>query len=301
MGAPTRGRLRVSNGITVESCNPSLVWSDDSEFLAVPKWVGRSQKLMVISVTRRQCQYSRVTYEVLELHSFSNGVMCGMDSPHYRPNAFAEDVRSLRWLGEPPLGGRWEPMRTWTSGLWGWLAPLTDEPNDSRWLVWPGEAPGTAPTAVHGGGLRLGAVHAPLAERLLAADDGGRERAAVAAAEFAVEQSGLRSPLVAESLAAVRGQAPFQAGRRRLWQLSAQLQDRFYQLRAGSGKGGAPLGEWMAIYRQACAARALCHATEKDLPHGKDPLRAASEATYEAIDLADEPPELFRHVEEALK
>jgi len=39
MGAPTAGLLRLSNGMTFERCNPSLVWSADSAYLAVPQWM----------------------------------------------------------------------------------------------------------------------------------------------------------------------------------------------------------------------------------------------------------------------
>ena len=54
MGGPTAGQLRLSNGIELDSCNPSIVWSEDSRYLAVPQWsAGRTQRLVVIDVPQR--------------------------------------------------------------------------------------------------------------------------------------------------------------------------------------------------------------------------------------------------------
>lgn len=98
MGAPTSGRLVLSNGMFRESCNPSLVWSDDSEYLAVPQWTpGHMQRLMIISVSRRQSRCARGTYRVLELHSFRGGVVRGVDSPVHMPKRIAVKVSDLSW------------------------------------------------------------------------------------------------------------------------------------------------------------------------------------------------------------
>jgi hypothetical protein len=97
MGAPTSGQLLMSNGMTREMCNPSIVWSDDSEFLAVPQWTtGRTQRLMVISIQHRTSRYVDDEFRVLELHDFSNGIVRGIDSPIYMPQSFAFDVRALQ-------------------------------------------------------------------------------------------------------------------------------------------------------------------------------------------------------------
>ena len=56
MGNPTIGTLLLSSGLKVENCNPSFVWSDDSNFLAVAQysanWFGGigKQKLLIINV-----------------------------------------------------------------------------------------------------------------------------------------------------------------------------------------------------------------------------------------------------------
>ena len=75
MGAPTCGRLRFSNGFTVEDCNPSLVWSADSRYLAVPQWTrDKSQRLLVVEPAARRFASMPGLYCVLQLESFVNGV-----------------------------------------------------------------------------------------------------------------------------------------------------------------------------------------------------------------------------------
>ncbi|HST52989.1 MAG TPA: hypothetical protein VLJ61_13340 [Pyrinomonadaceae bacterium] len=98
MGAPTRGRLVLSNGINVEDCNPSMVWSDDSEYLAVPQWTeDREQRLAVISMSRRKVTYAPGKFRVLELHTFSQGKIKAVDSPIYQPREVEIVMSELKW------------------------------------------------------------------------------------------------------------------------------------------------------------------------------------------------------------
>jgi hypothetical protein len=98
MGAPTLGVLRISNGLTRPSCNPSMVWSSDSEYLAVPQWTrGRGQRLMIISVSRRASRLAPGEYRVLELESFENGVVRGIDSPAHLPAPIRVDITPMDW------------------------------------------------------------------------------------------------------------------------------------------------------------------------------------------------------------
>ena len=54
MGAPTYGILNISNGMSYRGCNPSIVWSDDFKYLAVPQWTReRDQRLLVISLEQK--------------------------------------------------------------------------------------------------------------------------------------------------------------------------------------------------------------------------------------------------------
>jgi hypothetical protein len=98
MGAPTSGTLQLSNGMSRESCNPSMVWSDDSAYLAVPQWTReRRQRLLIVSVARQTSRYAPGEYRVLELHAFRDGVVSGVDSPVYQSRPVAVDVRQLAW------------------------------------------------------------------------------------------------------------------------------------------------------------------------------------------------------------
>ena len=98
MGAPTSGLLKVSNGLSYQRCNPSMVWSGDSEYLAVPQWTfRRQQRLMVISIQRKQAGYAPGIYSVLELHSFSNGKIAGINSPIHLPRPIEIDVGEIQW------------------------------------------------------------------------------------------------------------------------------------------------------------------------------------------------------------
>jgi hypothetical protein len=98
MGAPTSGVLNISNGLRFEDCNPSMVWSADSEYIAVPQWTtGRRQRLMIVSVSHRLHRYAPGTYRVLRLESFENGIVTGIDSPIHLPKQIQVDIASIRW------------------------------------------------------------------------------------------------------------------------------------------------------------------------------------------------------------
>jgi hypothetical protein len=103
MGAPTSGELWLSNGIRIDSCNPSIVWSDDSRYLAVPQWApNRSQRLVVVDVKSRERRAFASTFRVLQLDSFSNGWIEGIDSPINRPVRVVLKVEDLFGGTAPP-------------------------------------------------------------------------------------------------------------------------------------------------------------------------------------------------------
>ena len=103
MGAPTRGKLVVSDNslggrthFSVESCNPSFVWSSDSRALAVPQWTpNRRQRMCIVSVPSGAVQAVAGEFSVLELHSLEQGIIRGVDSPIYMPRSFAFSVEAL--------------------------------------------------------------------------------------------------------------------------------------------------------------------------------------------------------------
>lgn len=97
-GAPTYGILNISNGMSYRSCNPSIVWSDNSRYLAVPQWTReRDQRLLVISLEDQSSGYAPGLFRVLELHSFLNGKIKGIDSPIYQPREIEIDVNQIQW------------------------------------------------------------------------------------------------------------------------------------------------------------------------------------------------------------
>lgn len=98
MGGPTSGELKLSNGINREHCNPSFVWSADSRFLAVPQWTKeRNQRLLIIDVVARQSRYAPGEYRVMQLESFENMVVKGVDSPIHMPRIIELDVTKIGW------------------------------------------------------------------------------------------------------------------------------------------------------------------------------------------------------------
>ena len=85
-GGPTYGVVTLSNGMTFDSCNPSFVWSTDSKYLAVPQWTHyREQRLLVINAVQGTFELLPEVFQVLELHTFTCGVVEGIDSPVYKP------------------------------------------------------------------------------------------------------------------------------------------------------------------------------------------------------------------------
>jgi hypothetical protein len=95
MGAPTRGTLQISNGIVRDDCNPSIVWSDDSQFLAASEIVdhGQPARVLVFSMSRGEARYAPGQYRGLELQSFSQGSVRATDGE----KAIEIDVSGIAW------------------------------------------------------------------------------------------------------------------------------------------------------------------------------------------------------------
>lgn len=78
MGNPTSGMLCVSNGLHIERCNPSFLWSDDSRYLAVPKYFGtwvRKQRLLVIDFAERALYASSFRDYYYQPETFTAGLL----------------------------------------------------------------------------------------------------------------------------------------------------------------------------------------------------------------------------------
>lgn len=100
MGAPLASSLSI-NGTNIEGkFLPSCVWSSDSKFLALPKWIWggehhKRQQLSVYSVEQQVLHVATQRYGVLQLNSFEAGLVKGVNSPAYQPEAFEFEISEL--------------------------------------------------------------------------------------------------------------------------------------------------------------------------------------------------------------
>ncbi len=98
MGAPTIGTLKLSTGVSIEGCNPSMAWSEDSQYLAIPHWTPeRMQKLMVISFKKNILGFAPGEYKVLELTNFVRGKIKVVDSPVLTPKPIEISLTEIIW------------------------------------------------------------------------------------------------------------------------------------------------------------------------------------------------------------
>lgn len=87
MGNPTIGILRLSNGFELDRCNPSFIWSDDSRYLAVPRYFNRfglfrRQRVVVVDVVDGCVLESNKIACYFQPESFSNGQLIVTQEPH---------------------------------------------------------------------------------------------------------------------------------------------------------------------------------------------------------------------------
>jgi len=108
MAGPTKGILSIDDVFQIPDCSPTFVWSNDSRYLAVPQWkywLRKRQRLLIVDVTDRFIMASRSIYRVLILMTFSDGIICGTDSPLWKPRqiqisleeAFTEYNKIEQW------------------------------------------------------------------------------------------------------------------------------------------------------------------------------------------------------------
>src|SRR5580704_11765948 len=90
MSNPTMGTLKLADGLSVNSCNPSFIWSDDSRYLAVPQWrfaigLQLKQRLLVVDVQEKIVFGSRpLGWWILPL-AFERGVLTVNSNPTRSP------------------------------------------------------------------------------------------------------------------------------------------------------------------------------------------------------------------------
>jgi len=142
---------------------------------------------------------------------------------------------------------------------------------------------------------RLESVSSSLAASLRQVLDRQQRAACLAACEFAVEHSGVSSPVVEQALQALRQSMPIAPQvKRQLEALTQRLDDEYFDLQEAAENGTASEDEWKRAFSQARAASALVFAA------GEDAFEAASEAIYEATATVDDNSELVAIVAKAL-
>lgn len=102
MGNPTVGTLVTSNGLQVEYCNPSFIWSDDSVYLAVSQysysrfWGFGKQRLLVIEIGTNMKWQSPKLAHYIQLESFERGEISIVMNPFKKPNTTKYDINTIR-------------------------------------------------------------------------------------------------------------------------------------------------------------------------------------------------------------
>lgn len=111
MGNPTSGTLRLSIGLRLDGCNPSFIWSDDSRYLAVPRYfhrlgLFRRQRMVVIDTLERSAVGSTEIACYYQPESFSAGRLVVTREPF-------RSAKRVTWripadlAGFKPVGAEW--------------------------------------------------------------------------------------------------------------------------------------------------------------------------------------------------
>jgi len=92
MGGPSLGTLRVRDKkderliVEMPGVGASFVWSSDSRAIAVPHWTKiKDQRLRIVRIPSGEFDESKDEYSVLQLESFDDYRLIGVDSPIYLP------------------------------------------------------------------------------------------------------------------------------------------------------------------------------------------------------------------------
>jgi len=95
MSNPTCGTLKLSMGLQLDRCNPSFIWSEDSRYLAVPRYfvrfgLFRRQRMVVIDTLERKAGASPEIAFYYQPESFSNGLLVVTKEPCF-------SAKSVTW------------------------------------------------------------------------------------------------------------------------------------------------------------------------------------------------------------
>lgn len=96
MGGPPTGTLKIRRKeeeswmVIFPHASASFIWSEDSRAIAVPQWTQhREHQLCVIRIPKGETIEMRERYRVLQLESFRDGMIEGIDSPIHKPEKFS--------------------------------------------------------------------------------------------------------------------------------------------------------------------------------------------------------------------
>ena len=92
MSNPTVGTLRTSDGLELPNCSPAFIWSDDSQYVAVPQWcwrfgLFRRQRPAIIALADRAVYVSKFTTYLMQPATFDRG----------RLEALVSNSRGISW------------------------------------------------------------------------------------------------------------------------------------------------------------------------------------------------------------
>ncbi|WP_427451281.1 hypothetical protein [Litorimonas sp. WD9-15] len=92
MGAPTSGELSLDDLPLGPGFGPSAVWSTDSKFLVVPRWIRNAQILSLINADTKEMRIGTTRFSVLELEALEGKKLTGVNSPIYQPTLIEIDI-----------------------------------------------------------------------------------------------------------------------------------------------------------------------------------------------------------------
>ena len=102
MGNPTTGTLEISTGLHFEHCNPSFIWSEDSQYLAVPQysysriWGFGKQRLLVIDVTNNLKWQSKKIANYIQPISFKRDEIAIEVNPFKNPTTMKYKINEIK-------------------------------------------------------------------------------------------------------------------------------------------------------------------------------------------------------------
>jgi hypothetical protein len=119
MGNPTKGTLRLSSGLQLDRCSLAFLWSDDSRYLAAPRYFSRLgfvrlQRMAVIDTLARRVALSPETDDYFQPEPFAHGVLTVVREPFRsaRPVSWTIatilrtfEVLDVRWPANPASRG----------------------------------------------------------------------------------------------------------------------------------------------------------------------------------------------------